>query len=116
VAFQWDLWGAAYLIGGGCSDDGFADFRNWLISMGRRVFEEAVSSADSLAQVVDAPGVEDVFFEEFSHVAAEAYEELTGRELPGETGRGPDVPAGEEWSEEGEELRKRLPRLWALKR
>ncbi len=23
-AYRWDLWGAAYLINGGCSDDGFS--------------------------------------------------------------------------------------------
>ena len=34
-AYIWDLWGAAYLINGGCSDDGFAYFRSWLISRGR---------------------------------------------------------------------------------
>jgi len=30
-AYTWDLWAAAYIIGGGCSDDGFMDFRGWLI-------------------------------------------------------------------------------------
>jgi len=34
-AYTWDLWGAAYLINGGGSDDGFAYFRSWLISRGR---------------------------------------------------------------------------------
>jgi hypothetical protein len=35
-AYTWDLWGAAYLINGGCSDDGFYYFRAWLISRGER--------------------------------------------------------------------------------
>ena len=35
-AYTWDLWGAAYIIGGGCSDDGFLDFRGWLISKGEK--------------------------------------------------------------------------------
>ena len=30
-----DLWAAAYLINGGCSDDGFDNFRGWLIANGR---------------------------------------------------------------------------------
>ncbi|WP_327411592.1 DUF4240 domain-containing protein [Streptomyces sp. NBC_01233] len=25
--YRWDVWAAAYLIGGGCSDDSFIDFR-----------------------------------------------------------------------------------------
>ena len=35
-AYRWDLWAAAYEINGGCSDDCFRDFRNYLISLGRR--------------------------------------------------------------------------------
>src|SRR2546428_3572312 len=30
-AYTWELWAAAYLINGGCSDDGFDYFRAWLI-------------------------------------------------------------------------------------
>jgi Protein of unknown function (DUF4240) len=31
-AYTWDLWGAAYVIEDGCSDDCFRDFRAYLIS------------------------------------------------------------------------------------
>lgn len=113
AAFHWDLWGAAYLIADGCSDDGFADFRSWLISMGRRVFEAAVSDAESLVEAADAPGVEDVFFEEFQYVPAQAYEALTGQEPPEYEGRSPEEPAGERWNEDERNLAQRLPRLWA---
>ena len=34
VLYRWDMWAAAYLIGGGCSDDGFIDFRAGLIAQG----------------------------------------------------------------------------------
>ena len=27
-AYTWGLWGAAFVINGGCSDDGFKDFRS----------------------------------------------------------------------------------------
>ncbi len=109
-AYHWDLWGAAYIIAGGCSDDGFEDFRSWLISMGRRVFEDALSNPESLLDVADAPGVEDVFFEAFSHVPAQVHEERTGRELPPYPRAVPTVPSGERWSED--ELHQRFPRLW----
>ena len=111
AAFQWDLWGVAYIVAGGCSDDGFADFRSWLISMGRHVFEDAVSNAESLIRVVDAPGVEDVFFEEFRYVPARAYEAMTGCELPPALAAGPAAPTGEKWREE--ELAHRFPSVWA---
>src|SRR5262245_32845411 len=52
-AYFWDLWGAAYTINGGCSDDGFIDFRTWLVLQGREVFEAAVKHPDSLSDVVD---------------------------------------------------------------
>ena len=39
VAYAWDLWGAAYLIEGGCSDDGFTDFRSlWIDEYYRQLF------------------------------------------------------------------------------
>lgn len=113
AAFLWDLWAAAYLIAGGCSDDGFTDFRAWLISMGRRVFEDAIANAESLADVADAPGIEDVFFEEFLYVPAGAYEESTGHEIPEPTGPLRDAPSGDRWSEEGGELQRKFPNLWA---
>jgi hypothetical protein len=48
-SYTWDLWGAAYLLNGGCSDDGFTDFRSWLILQGRDVFQAALANPDSLA-------------------------------------------------------------------
>jgi hypothetical protein len=44
-AHRWDLWGAAYLMNGGCSDDGFRYFCYWLISEGERTFEQALASS-----------------------------------------------------------------------
>src|SRR5689334_7085608 len=58
-AYLWDLWGAAYLINGGASDDGFEYFCRWLILQGQGVFENAVKTPDSLADVVD-PDEEEV--------------------------------------------------------
>src|SRR5436190_6629643 len=51
-AYTVDLWGAGYLINGGCSDDGFYYFRNWLIGQGKEVYDKAVADPDSLADVV----------------------------------------------------------------
>jgi hypothetical protein len=112
-AYRWDLWGAAYIIADGCSDDGFTDFRSWLISMGRQVFEKTLSDVESLADVADAPGVEDVFFEDFRYVPAHVYEELTGLELPAYPSPSPSEPEGEAWDENGDDLERRFPRLWA---
>jgi Protein of unknown function (DUF4240) len=46
---RWDLWAAAYLIAGGCSDDSFMDFRAGLIAQGRDWYHKVMASPDSLA-------------------------------------------------------------------
>lgn len=112
-AYRWDLWGAAYLIEGGCSDDGFADFRSWLISMGREVYEAALRDPESLLEVADADGLEATSFEEFQYVPQQVYEEKTGQEMPDTGVSHAREPAGDKWSEEGDDLSRRLPKLWA---
>ncbi|MBX9625489.1 MAG: DUF4240 domain-containing protein [Gemmataceae bacterium] len=52
-AYRRDLWDAAGLINGMCSDDGFQYFRWWLSLQGRAVYEAAVADPDTLAGVVD---------------------------------------------------------------
>jgi Protein of unknown function (DUF4240) len=113
-AYSWDLWGAAYVIGGGCSDDAFTDFRSWLISMGRETYEKALADPESLAEVaIGTGGEEDAFFEEFAYVPARAYEEKTGRSMSYKGGGSPAEPSGVEWEEDGDDLAERYPRLHA---
>ena len=50
-AYRRDLWDAATLINGGCSDDGFQYFRWWLILQGREVYRAALADPDTLADV-----------------------------------------------------------------
>jgi hypothetical protein len=45
-AYPWDLWGAAFVINGGCSDDGCERFRARLIMQGRDVFERALDDPE----------------------------------------------------------------------
>ena len=54
-AYRWNLWGAAYIINGGASDDGFEYFRWWLIGQGERIYEAALRDPDTLADSVE-PG------------------------------------------------------------
>src|SRR5262245_36355286 len=72
-AYSWDLWAAAYIMEGGCSDDGFMDFRGWLISKGQKVYENALSNPDSLARFNECTQVEG-----FQYVTSKAWEEKTG--------------------------------------
>src|SRR5215831_5340869 len=50
-AYTWELWAAAYIIGGGCGDDSFSDFRSTLISMGREIYERALANPETLGDV-----------------------------------------------------------------
>lgn len=52
-AYSVDLWEAAYIIGCGCSDDGFMDFRAWLIGQGKETLEEALLDPEYLVDVVE---------------------------------------------------------------
>ena len=48
-AYRDSLWAAAYIIEGGCSDDGFMDFRAGLISLGRDAYYAALQNPETLA-------------------------------------------------------------------
>jgi Protein of unknown function (DUF4240) len=114
-ACSWDLWGVAYIIGGGCSDDAFADFRSWLVSMGRETYTRTLNDPESLADIVVGPdGEEDVFFEEFAYIPARVYEAKTGQPLPYAKTAMRSDPSGEEWDDDGEDLARRFPRLSSL--
>src|SRR5687767_5916377 len=42
-AYRWDLWGAAFWLGGGCDDEDFDDVTGVLISLGRETFEKVLA-------------------------------------------------------------------------
>jgi Protein of unknown function (DUF4240) len=117
-AYSWDLWGAAYVIHGGCSDDGFEYFRRWLVSRGRAAYEAALADPDSLAQLDAPPGPDDVWeFELIYYVALEVFKEKGGEgdvrnysEL--EAGPPRVRPSGEPFEESEEHLARRYPKLW----
>ncbi len=78
-AFTWDLWGAAWVLLGGASDDAFDYFRCWLIGQGREVYEGAVHDPDALAELLEEFDEElDGDGEDLGYAADEAYEQLTG--------------------------------------
>jgi hypothetical protein len=106
TAYRWDLWAAAYIIDGGCSDDGFEYFRAWLIAQGERVFRDALADPETLVDRAE-PEVEG---EGMLYAAAVAYESRVGADLPGPVAS-PRDPAGEPWSEE--DLERMYPKLWA---
>ncbi len=116
--YTWAHWGAAEVVFGGCGDDHFTDFRSWVVSRGRDVFERVLADPDALADLgrIDDEEVGDA--ELLSYVASEVYEEAAGQEFD-DTDRdipeSPDDPAGEPIREgDREAYRARYPRLFAM--
>ncbi|WP_063794548.1 DUF4240 domain-containing protein [Kitasatospora sp. MBT63] len=136
-AYRRPLWNAAYLIEGGCGDDGFMDFRDGLILLGRETFTRAVADPDSLAALPvvvrmshDEGGW--VGFESLDHLVTQAYRRAVGESeslrtavaaalraataATGVTGvTRSREPAGRGWDPEDDRAaRRHLPRLAAL--
>lgn len=115
------MWAAAYVINGGCSDDGFDYFRGWLLVQDREVFERAVPDLDELADVaaVRLAVSRQAFLECESvlYTASQAHRVATGEELPAAAYiHGPAEPVGG-WDFDFDDragMQRRLPRLTAL--
>lgn len=112
--YTWDLWAAAELIGEGCSDDNFINFRSWLISKGQAVYEAVQRDPDSLADSI-APHDGICQFELFQYVAVDTWSKKTGQSSElfpygGNVAR--KQPAGREWRYDTH-FEKRFPKLYA---
>jgi hypothetical protein len=120
-AYLLDLWGAAYWIQGGCSDDGVHMFRVWLVGQGQMVYENAVRDPDTLADVLDVDDDDEEYAGELDVAATRLYEERTGRDdfyerlEAGRWNFGPLPDEGKDWDfNDEDEFRKRFPRLAAM--
>jgi hypothetical protein len=107
TSHRWDLWGAAFVINGGCSDDGFDYFRGWLMLQGRDVWEAALVEPESLAGV-SFEG--DAVCEDALYSAGKAYESVAGSHLISKRDHLPDAPSGTAWQET--DLEALYPTLW----
>ncbi len=112
-AYSWDLWAGAYIIGGGCSDDGFMDFRSWLISKGQKAYDKALADAQSLVQVIKDVD-DECQIEGFQYAAPQAWAQVTGKDdadFPHSTAANhPNDPTGNRWQED--DLPALFPKLW----
>jgi len=134
--YRWNVWAAAFLIAGGCSDDSFIDFRAGLIAQGRDWYQKVEASPDSLADhpAAAAPGDPGargrwesvLFYEVVNYAAPRAFERLTGDDhafydawaeydAAREHGPGGEAGMGEDFDfNDDEQMRRRLPRLFVL--
>jgi hypothetical protein len=75
-----DLWCAAYIMNGGCSDDAFEYFRCWLIAQGKDVFYNALKNPDTLVELYSSEE-EEYDFEGFMYLASDSFEKKTGKDI-----------------------------------
>ena len=115
ASFREDIWGAAYLIKGGCTDEGFDNFRCWLIGSGREVYEKALGNPDSLADLGRVESEPE--WQMLLGAADEAYEESQSKSIqdaPGVEGvKFPDMGSTIDFDDE-KGMRKRYPRLFGV--
>jgi predicted DNA-binding WGR domain protein len=115
LSYRSDLWGAAYIIQGGCSDDMFDYFRAWLIAQGKDVFENALENPETLTRVISVEEAEEIDAECMLYVAGEAYERKTGTDwekfldLSGVV-KFPELEF--DWNEEDDSLKLKFPKLY----
>ena len=111
-AYRWELLGAAWIAGGGASEDDFGDFRDWLISLGRETFDDVLHHPERLLNHADPAELRDPFDADLRPAAFDVYAEMAGaEELPeGLVRPHPAAPAGRRW--EPEDLPRLFPRLW----
>jgi len=100
--YRWDLWGVAFLINGGCSDDGFEDFCHWLMTVGRRGYELILQNPEAVIDFAPLHNTDILECEELMYAASRAYTAVTGDDdipVPA-VGRDRRWPSGDRWDED----------------
>ncbi|MEO8394677.1 MAG: DUF4240 domain-containing protein [Chloroflexota bacterium] len=87
LAYRRELWAAAFLIGNGCGDDSFMDFRGWLIAQGEGVFHDAMRDPETLLDRVEIKCFDGWIYGDaeswaINSVNWDAFEKKTGEEVP----------------------------------
>ena len=111
-AYIAELWEMAYILDMGCGDDGFMDFRAWLIGQGKAVFEKALVDPESLVDYVEVG--QDTKSMALLYVAQHAYELKKGNDddmLPSRSKPTPELKGTS--SENEDAILKRFPRATA---
>ncbi len=117
-AFNWNLWAAAYLINGGCSEEEFDQFLYWLISLGENTYENALEDPDNLIDVVKEDT--STFNDDIIVAIARTLDKL-GKEIEGKSNvtipadlmqfqNKPRKPRGKEWKTD-DDLLEMFPKL-----
>lgn len=104
-AYTWRLWAAAYVYsGGGCSNDGFLDFRSELVSTGKELFERVLKDPETLIEMPWFVGAEG-----YQYIAGKVWSQRSDKEMPRSPLTTKREPLGERWEES--DLPRMFPKL-----
>jgi hypothetical protein len=109
-AYIGNLWDAAFIIMHYCSDSCFEEFREWLIGRGKDAYEKAIEDPETTVDVLE---VGEQIFPTLLSPAMEAYEKVTGKDMPPmprERGQPQGKPTGDA---EEDKILARFPKLTA---
>ena len=109
-ANTWELWGAIYIIHGGCGDDSFNDFREWVIGQGKDFYYKTIQDPETLIDL-DAVTINEIEWEGLGYVYSDVFKELTGQEME-YTYKENYETTGQEWEEENDDLNNMFPKLY----
>lgn len=98
-----ELFAAAWVAGGGASPEDFRDFRDWLITLGRAAFEDALHDPQRILDHAEPADFQNPFDAAVGPVALAADD---ADDEPADLRE----PAGRKW--EPAELPRRYPKLW----
>lgn len=76
ASYQSRLWGAAFVLMGGCSDDAFDYFRGWLIGQGEEIYSKVMNDPEFLAEYINEDNLDEEGYpqnEEILSVGLDAY-------------------------------------------
>ncbi|MBD3882340.1 DUF4240 domain-containing protein [Phormidium tenue FACHB-886] len=107
-SYRWDLWGVAYLINGGCSEDGFVYFRGWLIAQGQQAYKAILADPQRILEFLTGDE-EELECEALLHASSNTYEDVMGEAMPTSEITEPIAPTGEPW--QPEDLPVRFPKI-----
>ncbi len=110
-ANTWNLWGAIYIIHGGCGNDSFNDFREWVIGQGEDFYYRTIKDPESLVEY-DTDRMNEIEWEGLGYVSSAVFEEITGQEIP-YLFKEQLKTTGTEWAEDGDDLKNMFPKLYA---
>ncbi len=114
-SYTWNVWGAAYIVAGCDSEYAFAEFRNFLLSLGADWYNKVVEAPDNLGDLDCWPekdGYAYPFVDDYDLIAGQIFEDRTGKELPF-VPSGKSTPVGKKFNQKPKMLKKTYPKLSA---